>query len=99
VVIDIGSPDAPVTLTAEQAACDFIEITGVPADTITLTVPPYPQQWTVYNNMSGSPQVFLYVVNSGSPQHGIMIDGGKCAIVRSDYDRVYRVTPDIDPTV
>lgn len=87
----IGSPDANITLTMEEALNRTIEIIGTPASELTVTVPPVPRMWTFFANTTGSG---IAVINSGSPQSSVSIGAGKTAIVRASYDGVHRVTAD-----
>lgn len=89
--ISAGSPSS-ITLSAEQCLATTIEITGAPSSEFDLFVPPVVKTWTVYANTTGNG---VKVSNTGSPQSSVSIGVGKHAIVRSDGDRVYRVTADV----
>ena len=85
-----GSPQTH-TLTAESCLANTIEVSGAPSAEFELIVPPVVKTWIVYANTTGNG---VRVMNSGSPQSSVSIGVGKHAIVRSDGDRVYRVTAD-----
>lgn len=89
--IPAGSPSS-ITLSAEQCLANTIEVTGAPSSEFDLFVPPVVRTWTVYANTTGNG---VRVSNTGSPQSSVSIGVGKHAIVRSDGDRVYRVTADV----
>ena len=88
--IPAGSPQTHA-LTAEQCLATTIEVFGAPSAEFEIVVPPVVKTWIVYANTTGSG---VSIRNSGSPQSSVSIGVGKHAIVRSDGDRVYRVTAD-----
>lgn len=88
--IPAGSPSS-ITLSAEQCLANTVEVTGAPSSDFDLFVPPIVKTWTIYANTTGNG---VRVSNTGSPQSAVTIAAGKHAIVRSDGDRVYRVTAD-----
>lgn len=89
--IPAGSPSS-LSLSAEQCLATTIEITGAPSSEFDLFIPPIVRTWTIYANTTGNG---VRVSNTGSPQSSVSIGVGKHAIVRSDGDRVYRVTADV----
>lgn len=89
--IPAGSPSS-LSLSAEQCLANTIEVTGAPSSEFDLFVPPIVKTWTIYANTTGNG---VRVSNTGSPQSSVSIGVGKHAIVRSDGDRVYRVTADV----
>ena len=89
--IPAGSPSA-ITLNAEQCLANTIEVTGAPSSEFDLFVPPIVKTWTIYANTIGNG---VKVSNTGSPQSSVSIGVGKHAIVRSDGDRIHRVTADV----
>ena len=89
--IPAGSPQTH-TLTAEQCLANTIEVTGAPSAEFELVVPAVAKHWIIFANTTGNG---VSVRNPGSPQSSVSIGVGKHAIVRSDGDRVYRVTADV----
>lgn len=89
--IPAGSPSY-ITLNAEQCLANTIEVTGAPSSEFDLFVPPIVKTWTIYANTTGNG---VKVSNTGSPQSSVSIGVGKHAIVRSDGDRIHRVTADV----
>lgn len=89
--ISAGSPSS-LALNAEQCLANTIEVSGAPSSEFDLIVPPIVKHWTIYANTTGNG---VRVSNSGSPQSSVSIGVGKHAIVRSDGDRVHRVTADV----
>jgi hypothetical protein len=88
--IPAGSPQTH-TLTAEQCLANTIEVYGAPSAEFEVVVPPVVKTWTIHANTTGNG---VSIRNSGSPQSSVSVGVGKHAIVRSDGDRVYRVTAD-----
>lgn len=66
-----------ITLTAAQARCDIIEMTGTLTGNINIIVPTVAQQWTIFNNSAGA--YTITVKTSGGS--GIAITQGKKLIV------------------
>ena len=88
----VNISNANVTLTAAQARCQIIEVTGtLNSSHRSVIVPLALQQWTVFANTTGG--VGLRII--GATGTGVTIADGHRAIVYSDGTNVVRVTADV----
>lgn len=76
----VAVTSADVTLSAAQARCDIINITGALTGDCNLIVPDGPQMWTVTNNTSGAHTLTVKTA-AGT---GVAITQGKAAAVLAD---------------
>lgn len=88
-VRNFGS-DANITLTAAEARCDIVELTGTLSATRNVVVPLGVQRWTIFNNTSGGQSVQVI----GASGTGVTIANAKRADVYSDGTNVNRITAD-----
>ena len=88
----VNITNANVTLTAAQARCQIIEVTGtLNSSHRSIIVPLALQQWTIFANTAGG--VGVNVI--GATGTGVTVADGHRAIVYSDGTNVVRVTADV----
>jgi len=83
--------DANTTLTAAESRNNILEFTGTLTVQRNVVVPLGVQQWTVFNNTTGS----FGLQFIGATGTGIVVAAGKRAIVYADGTNVVRVTADV----
>ena len=89
--LSFAMSDANIVLTAVQARCPILELTGTLTAARNVQVPLDTQQWTVFNNTTGG----FGLQFIGATGTGITVAAGKRAIVYSDGTNVVRVTSDV----